>query len=968
MNRAYQPPSPETPHWRAGAASAPIALESHRPMPINDVDLVLHVVRGYVDLFAVRESASGEPSRRHHLFRVEQGAVIFGLPGISDGNGNSVTVIAVGGLETEIVIDHRGRFADRAAIDAWTAHVSEIIATSPQGAVVEQAAIGSRYTLASGDILRLSGRRIGWVGIEHGTICVMEMPETLGSGEYLSPMPPGTWIVACEDATLEVRESAAFPLAEIWVAVDRFHVRVMESLCRKIDEDVRAEAGRLRLRSNLNRLRTSSIVGRLAGIITAGSGASQSGVIGANRLLAACREVGEAMGISLQAPASMLSGSDDLADTMRIARASRVRARRLLLRADWWTNSAGPFVAFLGEDRRAVAVLPGAGGRHIIVDPGTGAHRELTRATASELAPEAVMFYRPLPSRALTVRDLLKFGAATVRADVLRIMLAALCLGLLALATPLVTKLLIDSVLPRAEVDQLLICAIALIVVTLVAGGFQVMQGIAMLRLESRLDWALQAALVDRLLRMPAAFFRFFSVGDLADRTLGIEAVRTIVTGRVIRGFLALVSCVFSFAVMLYLDPGLGMLAAALAVLRIAMVVAINMARLSNERESLHQQGCLQGLVLQFLTGVGKLRIANATTHALAIWVEHFGEQKRNFIASQRAGNLQKSLEAMFPALATLLVFAFAENVSSLRLQHDLGTFLAFYAAFGLALAAIGEWALAIGELLVAIPRIERLRPIISTATEIGDDRKSVGDISGSIELANVSFRYGESGPLILDDVSLSVRKGEYLAIVGPSGSGKSTLLRLLLGFEKPDSGVIFVDGKSLETIDLGLLRREVGVVLQNSRLASGSIYENICGAAQLSIDQAWEIARLAGFDRDLEAMPMGMQTLVAEGVNTLSGGQRQRLLIARALAHRPRLLLMDEATSALDNRSQAIVSDSISRFNLTRIVVAHRLSTVQSADRIIVLAEGKIVQSGSFAELMAQPGLFADFAERQLI
>jgi ABC-type bacteriocin/lantibiotic exporter with double-glycine peptidase domain len=190
----------------------------------------------------------------------------------------------------------------------------------------------------------------------------------------------------------------------------------------------------------------------------------------------------------------------------------------------------------------------------------------------------------------------------------------------------------------------------------------------------------------------------------------------------------------------------------------------------------------------------------------------------------------------------------------------------------------------------------------------------------------------------------------------------------LLLGFEKPESGVIFVDGKSLETIDVGLLRRDVGVVLQNSRLASGSIYENICGAAQLSIDQAWEIARLAGFDRDLEAMPMGMQTLIAEGVSTLSGGQRQRLLIARALAHRPRLLLMDEATSALDNRSQAVVSDSISRFNLTRIVIAHRLSTVQSADRIVVLDGGKIVQTGTFAELMAQPGLFADFAERQLI
>src|SRR6266850_1034001 len=453
MSRAYQPPDPEIAHWGAGWASAPMALESHRPLPMNDVDLVLHVVRGYVDLFALRETAAGEPSRRRHLFRVEQGAVAFGLPGISDTCGNSIAVIAVGGLETEVVIDHRGRFVDRDGIDAWATQVSRIIAASPEGAVVQQATIGSRHALATGDILRLSGRRVAWIGIQHGTIGVMEMPGAHGSGEVPLPIPPGAWIVAREDATLAVRESIAFPLAEIWAGLDQFHARVMESLCCRIDEDALAEADRLRLRSNLNRLRTSSIVGRLAGIIAAGPGSSQSGAVGANPLLAACREVGDAMGVSLEAPASALSGSDDLANVTRIARASRVRTRRLLLRADWWTNSVGPLVAFLGEARRPVAVLQGQGGRHIIVDPGDGTRCELTRAIAAELVPVAVMFYRALPSRALRVRDLFKFGAAMARADVLRIALAALCLGLLALATPLITKLLIDSVLPRADAD-----------------------------------------------------------------------------------------------------------------------------------------------------------------------------------------------------------------------------------------------------------------------------------------------------------------------------------------------------------------------------------------------------------------------------------------------------------------------------------------------------------------------------------
>ena len=404
----------------------------------------------------------------------------------------------------------------------------------------------------------------------------------------------------------------------------------------RIDEDALAEADRLRLRSNLNRLRTGSIVGRLAGIIAAGPGSSQSGAVGGNALLAACREVGDAMGVSLEAPAVVLSGGDDLANVTRIAGASRVRTRRLLLRADWWTNSVGPFVAFLGEARRPVAVLPGPGGRHVIVDPGAGTRRELTRAIAAELAPEAVMFYRPLPSRGLTVRDLFKFGAAMVRADFLRITLAALCLGLLALATPLVTKLLIDSVLPRAEIDQLLICTIALVVVTLVAGGFQTDAGHR--HAPAREPAGLGIAGSDRRPSSADADLVFpdFSVGDLADRTLGIEAVRTMVTGRAIRGFLALVSCVFSFAVMLYLDLRLGMLAAALAVLRTAMVVTISLARLPNERESLYLQGWLEGW---FSSSSPALENCGSRTRPCTRWRSGWSvSASRSAISSRRSG------------------------------------------------------------------------------------------------------------------------------------------------------------------------------------------------------------------------------------------------------------------------------------------------------------------------------------------
>jgi NHLM bacteriocin system ABC transporter ATP-binding protein len=955
-------------HTAAAAATpVPIALESQRPLPLDDAALALRVLSGHVDLFAVEQIDGAGRGQRHHLLRAEAGAVVFALPRVETGSKSPVSMIAVGGLETQVLVGHRDDCADRGQIDAWVTLLSAAIASETLEQNAQAAAIGSSPVLAAGQVIRAPGRRVAWVSVERGTVSLMEAPLACAANDAPLALASGTWLTAQDDVVLTVRDSDGLAMGEIWAGLDRFHALAMMCLSNRIAAAATAESERLRTRSRLDGLRTNRIFERLAAIIDRRS-AGPDLRVGTNMVLAACREVGGAMGIAIEPPANMRSASQDVAGVCLIARASQVRARRVLLRSDWWSGSVGPLVAFYRNDGRAVAILQGPRNRYTVVEPDTGIRRELTRSVASELAPEAVMLYRTLPALPLRGRDLLRFAAAMAGTELSRILLAALFIGVLSMAAPPLTQVLIDSVIPRAEIDQLMICAMALAVVTIVAAGFRITQGIAMLRLESLLDWMLQAAIIDRLLRMPAEFFRQYTAGDLADRALGVEAVRVIVTGRAVSGLLASVSCVFSFALMFYYDYALAFIAAALALFRGAIVIATSLVRLSHERINFDLQGWLQGTVLQFVTGVGKLRAANATTHALAVWVGRFVQKQRHFIASQRAANLLKSFEAGFPAAATLVIFAAGGRASSGKVFHDLGAFLAFFAAFGLSLATAGEWATAIGELLIGVPRIDRLKPILSSATEIGEDRKVLGDLAGAIEFAKVTFRYEGSGPPILDNVSMSVGKGEYLAIVGPSGSGKSTLFRLLLGFEKPESGVIFVDGRSLETIDISSFRRQIGVVLQNSRLASGSIYNNICGGTQLPMEQAWEAARLASFAEDVEAMPMGMHTWLSEGVSTLSGGQRQRLLIARALVHRPRILLMDEATSALDNRTQAVVSESISRLNVTRIVIAHRLSTVQSADRILVLAGGRIVQTGSFAELMAQKGLFAEFAARQLV
>jgi ABC-type bacteriocin/lantibiotic exporter with double-glycine peptidase domain len=390
--------------------------------------------------------------------------------------------------------------------------------------------------------------------------------------------------------------------------------------------------------------------------------------------------------------------------------------------------------------------------------------------------------------------------------------------------------------------------------------------------------------------------------------------------------------------------------------------------RLRHERRHFDIQGRVQGLILQLLTGVGKLRVASATTRGLAVWARLYAGQKRHFVASQRAANLFNVFDLAFPALATVAIFALSGVGQGAAAVPDTGRFLAFLAAFGQSLTALGEMGTAIGESLTALPRFGRVKALLEEPAEIVANLRRPEEMSGAFEVGQVTFRYARSGPPVLKNLTLRVGRGEFVAIVGPSGSGKSTLFRLLLGFEKPEAGAVFFDGKALDTLDVQALRRQIGVVLQNGKLTSGSLYENISAGAQLPIEQAWQAARLAGLDGDIEAMPMGMHTVVAEGVSTLSGGQRQKLMIARALVSRPRILLLDEATSALDNRAQAVVSASLAKLNVTRLVIAHRLSTVQNADRIFVLAGGEVVQAGSFAELSARPGLFADLVERQLL
>jgi len=422
-----------------------------------------------------------------------------------------------------------------------------------------------------------------------------------------------------------------------------------------------------------------------------------------------------------------------------------------------------------------------------------------------------------------------------------------------------------------------------------------------------------------------------------------------------------------NFCLMFYYSPAMAWWATG----TIAVAVTVSgigcYFQLGYQRGVLALQARTSGLVLQLLTSVGKLRVAGADMPAFALWGKGFGDQRALQFKSRSIANWLSAFNAAFPVIAYLFIFWAAQPAAGERSTLGTGDFLAFLTAFAACLSAALSTSMAFLSTLSAIPLYEQAAPILRTLPEVDGDKAEPGILSGDIEIQHAVFRYRSDGPLVLRDVTLHVNAGEFVAFVGPSGSGKSTLLRLLLGFDELESGSIYYDGQDLGGLDIQAVRRQIGVVLQSGRLMSGDILTNIIGSGSATLEEGWEAARMAGLADDIKVMPMGMHTVISDGGGTLSGGQRQRLLIARAIVNRPRILLFDEATSALDNRTQAIVSASLERLQATRIVVAHRLSTIVNADRICVIQRGRIVEIGKHDELMTRNGLYAELATRQL-
>jgi ATP-binding cassette subfamily C protein len=678
--------------------------------------------------------------------------------------------------------------------------------------------------------------------------------------------------------------------------------------------------------------------------------------------------LGRELGVTLRAPAQSNAPGWPVDPIAAVAQASCIRLRRVSLRRQWWRQDCGPLLAFLCQEDggpRPVALLRNCHGGYDLFDPHSGRHA-LDAPTRARLAGTAVMLYPALPGRAMCFVDLAWFALRPYLRELGLILLLALAVTLLGMAVPLAMRFLVDEVIPDADGRRLGELGLLLAGAACGQAVFALAQGVATLRAQARATARVQAAVWDRLLRLPANFFRGFVSGDLLNRAMMVTQVSQTLNGATLRSLLSGSLALLNLGLLLCCDVRLALLAApvALACSLASGGLAYLVRRRALELEQV--RGRLFGLVVQLINGISKLRAAGAERRAHDHWADRFAEQLRLTGSVRALEDWGRLVSFVLPGLSCLALYVLAAH----RLAGEpgglpLGVFLTFAAAFGVLVAGLAAVAQALVEATDALARQRLLRPILAVEPECAG-RADPGPLEGALALEQVVFRYRPGGRAVLEDVCLSARAGEFIALVGPSGSGKSTVLRLLLGLERPESGVVTYDGKNLDAMDLTGLRRQLGVVLQSAHILSGTLFDNIAAGNLVGRDEVWEAVRDAGLADDVQAMPLGLHTFIAEVGANLSGGQRQRLLIARALLRHPRVLLFDEATSALDNLTQALVADALRRRRVTRVVVAHRLSTIREADRIYVLSEGRIVQAGTFTELVAQPGLFARMMAHQ--
>ena len=678
----------------------------------------------------------------------------------------------------------------------------------------------------------------------------------------------------------------------------------------------------------------------------------------------ACILLGKLLHIKFVLPDDLPSQSDISVQIAAICASSGVRYRQVRLTKGWWKEDCGPLLAFYGSEQKPV-VLRRKRGFYEMINPEKKKKKIVTKQIAGQLIKLAYTFYRPFPARLKGAKEAIAFYLQTNMHEIIPIILFGSIGSLISLFFPFATASIFDRAIPDSDPSVLVQLCLGLFVSALSTGVFFYLRSLGLVRMAGYASNGLQSALWDRLLKLPVSFFRRFTTGNLVQKVTSIEQIRQILSDNSSRIILSGIFSFFYLLAMLFYSPILSLMSVLLMGFGFGITLIAFYYKLFFERKIQTLSSVINGVLVQIISGVGKLRVAGAENNAFSYWAKLFTKLKGYELNAQNIHNIVLSMVAFLPMLSYAVIFG---TVMMLKESGgiSLGTFLGFNAAFLTFSASLLSVSTALMEMVAIPPLWNNVRTILEAPQEKIVEKVKTGKLSGEISIDSVTFKYEKEGHTILDNITLHVNPKEFVAIVGPSGSGKSTLVRLLLGFETPDIGTLYYDGRDLASLNLHEVRKQIGVVLQIGGIISGSIYDNlVCGGiyTKTKVDEA---LALSGFAYDLDTFPMGLHTFLPMGGDTLSGGQKQRLLIARALLPEPKILFFDEATSALDNKVQDEISRNLDALDVTRIVIAHRLSTIKHADHIYVLDKGQIIQSGSFQELTSRPGLFLDMLNRQ--
>lgn len=644
-------------------------------------------------------------------------------------------------------------------------------------------------------------------------------------------------------------------------------------------------------------------------------------------------------------------------------RPTGVMRREVLLEDKWYNCAVGPLLGTFKEDGRIVALIPGKFSGYYFFDPKTGKKTGVNRKNNDLFDKEATCFYVPLPLRSLTVKDLLVFMAE--RLSLADIVLYVACMGisaLLGLINPMITKWLFGDVLNSGNPQILGALFVFLVTYSISRICFGVYQSLIDSRVFVKQDMAVEAAVMMRILSLPSSFFKNYSSGELSQRASYVNSLCSTLMNSIMGTGLTSVFSLIYIGQIFAFAPTLVVPALIITLCTVAFSIITTFAQMKITKNRMEASSKESGMSYSMITGIQKIKLSGAEKRMFSRWAKLYSKAVSYNYNPPAFLKLTSTINTTISLVGTFVMYFVAVN------SHiSVSDYYAFNASYGMVSGAFFSLASIASVIANFRPTLEMAKPVLEAVPENNENKEIITSIHGGIELNNVYFRYDKDQPYVIDGLSLKINPGEYVAIVGKTGCGKSTLLRLLLGFEKLERGEIAYDKKNIDNIDMKSLRRKIGVVMQNGKLFLGDIYSNIViSAPQLLLKDAWEAAEIASIADDIREMPMGMNTMICEGQGGISGGQKQRLMIARAVAPKPRILMFDEATSALDNITQKKVSEAIDSLKCTRIVIAHRLSTIRNADRIVVLDQGKIVEDGTYDQLILNNGFFADLVARQ--